>query len=168
VVAANGVDRRQGELTAAQAELVTTQARAAALAPGRAYSAAVAERSARVKALADQRLRWERTLDELARALPSDARVKSIRTTPAATADAADAAAGAAPAAPTMVVGGCVPSQDGIPDLLSRLGDLRGATRAVLGTSRRSEDASSDDKTCPARAAVFEVTVSFGGWSAGA
>ena len=162
VLAANAVDRRRADLTAAKAELAATQTAAASLQGPLATATRADATDAEIRTLADRRVAWDTRMRQLSVALPRAARLSTIDAS--ATTGAGDSSGGvrAALDVPAMVLSGCVRDQGDIPDVLSRLRDLPKATRVVLSSSADDDQAAGGSGCRRARSPKFEVTVFFG------
>jgi hypothetical protein len=118
-----------------------------------------------VRGLAGSRFEWERTMADLARALPSDVHLRTLvgGTTSSATSSTSSISA------PTIQLTGCTVSQTAVAQLMSRLRNVRGVSRVALTNSAKAADvagpsagAGTEAQLCPKGSPPdFDVTMYF-------
>jgi Tfp pilus assembly protein PilN len=170
---AKGLDDRRAELAGVQAQASAAQARAAGLAKYTDFADRAAKRQATVRGLAAGRFDWSQTMRELARVLPANVALTTLKGTSSATADPAAAGAAAAagvPAAtgPTAELVGCTTSQRAVAVLMSRLRSVDGVQKVDLKSSQRADAVTGAGAggaaSCPGkRPPTFTVALTFGG-----
>ncbi len=158
VVTANQVTTRSDEAAVAAAEADRLEAEAARLGSFGSFAQIKATRVASVRALATQRFDWERLMRELARVLPAGGWLQTASAT--VVADSDDDAAVAA-AGPSATLGGCLPRQTDVADLMLRLRRMHRVEDVTL-----TESALEDAKAAPTVESCgsyykFDVSVAF-------
>jgi Tfp pilus assembly protein PilN len=130
VLAGNTVNDRKATLAALQSRVATEQASAQRLSTYIGFVQAAQQREAAVKAIADSRFPWQRSFDQLARALPSTTSLTSLSAT---------TAAGSLSTGPTFALSGCADTanQNGIATVLRRLRALSGSPQIGFENSTR-------------------------------
>lgn len=137
---ASAAGTKQAELDQLHLDAARAAAGAAGLASTQDIKSLRSSRTAAVTSLAQQRIDWAATLEELGRALPADTTLMALDASatgkPANVNGAAPAAPGAvAPAGPTLEMSGCAPSQRAVAWLIPRLRTVPGVTGVQLVTS---------------------------------
>lgn len=135
VLATNTIKDRQAELARVQQEAQVMKARAAALQSYADFKSLADQRVATVKGLAASRFDWERTLDDLSRALPGDVHLSSLNGSTNTSSGTSSSGLRSAIQAPAIEMAGCTSSQHSVADLMSRLRNVRGVTRVALAKS---------------------------------
>lgn len=134
----------RAELARLQAETSAAQARAGRLASAGDIRTLRSQRTQVVRTLAAARVDWAKTLDALARTLPSDTWLDSVTASVAPGAGPAGGAGGAAAVAsaasgPSIQITGCSPSQARVARLMPRLRTVPGVERVSLVSSTAAE-----------------------------
>jgi Tfp pilus assembly protein PilN len=119
-----------------------------------------------VNSLAQSRFDWQRVLEELARVLPSDVTLTTLKGTVAPTVQV-DTSAGssggssaggsdlrAQVAGPALEINGCATGNNSVAGFLAALEDIDGVTRVALGNSKGAGDSSSGFSGEPGNAAL--------------
>jgi Tfp pilus assembly protein PilN len=135
VLTKNTISERKAELAKTQAQVQTVSNQATALKPYADFKQLADARVQTVQTLATTRFDWERTLRDLSRALPRDARLSSLK----GTVRGSGAAAAGSTASPNMEIAGCTGSQTSVAKLMSRLRAVRGVTRVALKSSAKAK-----------------------------
>lgn len=146
------------------------------------FAALRRQRTQAVKTLADGRVNWELTLSEIARTMPSNAWLTTLKGTKAAASTGSAPAAGtpaptgAAAPGPSIELGGCTTSQRAVSSLISDLRRITGVTDVRLTSSAKGDSGSGSGSAGSAAAAsssagsdpcsggrrtVFAMTLSF-------
>jgi Tfp pilus assembly protein PilN len=133
---------RQHELTDVQARAQASADAAAALDGYTKFSALRQQRSETVRSLATSRFDWSHALHEIARTIPSDAWLTSMRGTvsPSSNVDGgvADPLRSALPT-PAIELVGCTTTQDKVAAVISSLRRIDGVQRVSLSSSAKSD-----------------------------
>ncbi len=160
VITGNQATERADAAAEAAAEADRLEAQVASLGAFGNFAQVKATRLASVRQLAAQRFDWERLMLELARVLPADGwlQTASASTTGEASADSASASGGGGPAA---TLGGCLPRQSDVADLMLRLRRLHRAEDVTLTESVREDAQGAPSVDGCGRYYRFEVVVSF-------
>ncbi len=132
VLAENTIEHRKSELVTVTAQHEAAAREAAALKPYATFQEAAAKRIQTVQTIAAQRFNWDQALDDVSRAIPADATLDSLAGSVGPGAASGSSGARSAVAAPAIDLKGCVPTQDDVPALMSRLRTVRGVTRVAL------------------------------------
>jgi Tfp pilus assembly protein PilN len=139
-LAAKAVNDRRATLADVRAQADAAQERANALNAYVRFSQLRAKRVETVTSLIKGRFDWAHTLHEVARVLPQDTWITSLKgnTTPAA------AAAGATPApaagtGPSVELSGCTSSQQGLARVMARLRMVDGVQGVTVSSSAKSD-----------------------------
>jgi Tfp pilus assembly protein PilN len=134
-------DHRQ-ELADVQQRARATSDEATALQSYTAFSDLRQKRSETVRSLASSRFDWSHALHEIARTIPSDAWLTSMRGTvsPSSTVDGgtADPLRSALPT-PAVEVIGCTTTQDNVAAVISSLRRVDGVQRVTLSSSAKND-----------------------------
>jgi len=147
VVMANAVTSKRNELAQVNAQQAAAQQQVAKLKPYADLEQARTALLDRVRTLASGRFDWPGTLARIARAIPADAKLKSLN----------GAASQDASGAPTISLSGCTPSHDSAASLIDRLRAVEGVAGVSLQSSTLNQDATPSGD-CPGRE-QFEMTV---------
>jgi Tfp pilus assembly protein PilN len=158
VVTANQVTTRSNEAAVAAAEADRLEAEAARLGSFGSFAQVKATRVASVRALAAQRFDWERLMRELARVLPAGGWLQTANAT--VVADSDDAAAAAA-AGPSATLGGCLPRQTDVADLMLRLRRMHRVEDVTLTESALEDTKAEPTVESCGRYYKFDVSVAF-------
>jgi Tfp pilus assembly protein PilN len=136
------ISDRRHELADVQARAQASADEAASLQSYTTFSALRAKRSETVRSLAASRFDWSHALHEIARTVPSNAWLTSMRGTvsPSANADGgvADPLRSALPG-PAVELVGCTTSQDNVASVISSLRRVDGVERVSLSSSAKSD-----------------------------
>jgi Tfp pilus assembly protein PilN len=134
------ISDRRHELADVQARAQATSAEAQALQAYTTFTTLRQKRSETVRSLAATRFDWSHALHEVARTIPSDAWLTSMRATvtPSASVDGAvsDPLRGAVQA-PAIEIVGCTTSQDQVANVISSLRRVDGVQRVSLSSSEK-------------------------------
>jgi Tfp pilus assembly protein PilN len=117
-------------------------------------------RLASVRQLAAQRFDWERLMLELARVLPADGWLQTASASTSGEEDAAAASTSVA-VAPAATLGGCLPRQSDVADLMLRLRRLHRAVDVTLTESVREDAGAAPSVDSCGRYYRFEIAVGF-------
>jgi Tfp pilus assembly protein PilN len=130
VLAANTVNDRKATLAALQTQVTTEQAAAQRLSTYITFVRNAQQREGEVEEIAESRFPWQRSFDQLARALPSSTSLTSLSATTAATGGSAGT---------TFTLAGCAntTNQNGIATVLRRLRALSGSPQVGFQSSTR-------------------------------
>jgi Tfp pilus assembly protein PilN len=134
-LAGNVIKDRKAELAKVTQEAAETQAKASALQSYADFKTLAASRVATVKGLAAARFDWERTLGDLARAVPGDVHLTSLDGTVGTQVSGGSSGIRGAVQAPALELQGCTKTQSDVASLMSRLRNVRGVTRVSLAKS---------------------------------
>jgi Tfp pilus assembly protein PilN len=133
---------RQHELADVQARAQASMDAATALESYTKFSTLRQQRSETVKSLAASRFDWSHALHEIARTIPSDAWLTSMRGTvsPSSSVDGgtADPLRSALPS-PAIELVGCTTTQDNVAAVISSLRRVDGVQRVSLSSSAKSD-----------------------------
>jgi type IV pilus assembly protein PilM len=167
VTVSNQVSSGRERLAQVTAQVADSEQRAATLKPYADFASATAKRHDAIAAVARSRVRWDRTLTELARIAPAGVWLTSVEGT-LETATPADASTAAA--SPTIKLVGCAARDRSVPAYIDRLQLLTGLTDVAFSRSERLEkkkaDGASDSSDGDCRgsdpnAARFELETHF-------
>jgi Tfp pilus assembly protein PilN len=142
-------DRRQ-ELADVQARAQASTNEAQALQAYTAFTALRDKRSETVRSLASSRFDWSHALHEVARTIPADAWLTSMRATvtPSAAADGGVTdPLRASLQSPAIELVGCTTSQDKVASVISSLRRIDGVQRVSLSSSEKLTAAGSSGKS---------------------
>ena len=177
VLAGNTVKERRAELARATAESAAVTQKAAALKPYADFESLVNARVQTVTDLANSRFDWEQVLRDMARAVPADVTVASIKGDLGGT-QTSTGIRGAI-TAPAITLAGCTYSQTEVAKLMARLRTIDGVTRVSLSKSDKEATASAGttaDRNAPSATGycakegvpAFELVVFFEGHASAA
>jgi Tfp pilus assembly protein PilN len=136
---------RRDKLAAVQEQTRQAQAEVTRLASYTGFSALRQKRSDTVKSLAASRFDWSHALHEVARTIPSDAWLTSLRGTVApgiSVEGGADDSLRSSVAAPALALVGCTTSQGEIARVISSLRRVDGVQRVTLSSSAKLDNSS--------------------------
>jgi Tfp pilus assembly protein PilN len=156
VLSSNTIKQRQADLTEVTVRQQALQSQATQLKPYADFDAAAKARVQTVRDLAGSRFDWERSLRDLARAVPSDVTLLSLNGDISTDAGGGGSGLRAAISAPAITIAGCAPGQTQVARLMARLHDIDGVTRVSLSRSTAEEvkvDGASGSKTAQRNAA---------------
>jgi Tfp pilus assembly protein PilN len=178
---AKSVHDRAAKLADVTARAQAAEATAGDLAEFTKFAALRKERTQTIKTLAAGRVDWEQMLREIARTMPSNAWLTSLKgaNAPASTGSTPPAAGAATPApatpaatpAPSIELGGCTTSQRAVSGLMADLRRIAGVTDVRLassvkaaseaGSAASSASRTGSDPCSGASRTVFSMTLSF-------
>jgi Tfp pilus assembly protein PilN len=184
VVMGNTVSQRRAELARLKAQTAALTQRASARQQQPNLAATSAQRLQTVAQLAGARFNWERTMRQLAQALPSDVWLSSfvgtvkpgVQVGAGATGAGGGAPVGPAsnqPQGPSIQLSGCTTNQAEVARVLARLRLLEGVDQVTLSSSEKNDTASgagssgaaaggsNDCRNGSTRFPKFELTVAF-------
>jgi Tfp pilus assembly protein PilN len=144
------LSRHRTELSSVQAQVQVAQAQAGELASYTTFSGVRQKRVDTVKSLATSRFDWSHALHEVARTIPSDAWLVSLRgtVTPATSVDGGTSdPLRASISTPALEMVGCTTSQDEVASLISSLRRIDGVTNVSLSSSEESDPAKGGTST---------------------
>lgn len=148
VLTGNQVTDRKAEVEKANQEAAGLEQRAAALKPYAQFSSLSKSRKETVASLADSRFDWERSMRDLARALPADVWLTSLIGTvrPGVTFDGGGSGSStgslrSAVQAPAIEMVGCTETQSDVSRVMARLRTMRGVQRVSLASSEKADTA---------------------------
>jgi Tfp pilus assembly protein PilN len=131
---------RRAELTSVQAQVAQAESQAQQLASYTTFSALRQKRTETVRSLAASRFDWSHALHEIARTIPSNAWLTSLRGTVApginVEGGSDDPLRGAIPS-PAIEIVGCTVSQADVASVISDLRRVDGVQRVSLSSSQR-------------------------------
>jgi Tfp pilus assembly protein PilN len=143
-LANRSLTRQHSELASVQSQVQTAQSRAGELASYTGFSALRQKREDTVRSLAASRFDWSHALHEIARTIPSDAWLSSLRGT-VAPGTAVDGGSTdplrASEPGPAIEMVGCTTSQAKVASLISSLRRVDGVQRVTLSSSERNDPA---------------------------
>lgn len=149
VLTINSVNSRKTQLSKVSADAGTAERQAATLKPYRDFAALRQARVATVESLAASRFDWERTMNELSRALPSDVWLTSLVGTvsPGVNLDGGSSSGDtgglrSSSQSPAVEIVGCTESQSEVSRVMARLKLLHGVTRVALASSEKNDTSS--------------------------
>jgi Tfp pilus assembly protein PilN len=174
------LERSRHELASVEARAENAEAAAQQLASYTSFSALREKRSDTVRSLASSRFDWSRTLHEVARTIPSNAWLTSLRGTVTPTTQlgggANDPLRASLPG-PALEILGCTVGQDDVANVISSLRRVNGVQRVSLSSSEKLQqaaggsDGGSGDDDCRhgnVRYPQFSMTLFFAAPSSGA
>jgi Tfp pilus assembly protein PilN len=141
------ISERRQELADVQARAQASAAEAQGLQAYTSFTALSQKRSETVRSLAASRFDWSQALHEVARTIPADAWLTSMRATvtPSASADGgATDPLRSAIATPAIEILGCTTSQAKVASVISSLRRIDGVERVSLSSSVKLVDAGSN------------------------
>lgn len=157
------VDER-AKLARAESSARSAELKAAALQSGSSEALAGKARVDTIEALIDGRFDWSTSLEEVARAVPSDVSLTSLvgTVTPnTQIASGGGATLRAALPVPAIDLIGCAPSHGRVASLLTRLRGIDGVQRVTLASSEKSDSSGANDTDCRStdKMPQFQLTV---------
>ena len=152
---------KQAELARTQAQAEQAETDAGKLKKYTEFSDLRAKRVETVKSLADSRFDWPTALQEVARALPSDASLSGMRgtVTPGVAVQGPTDPLRTALPVPAVELNGCAGSQDGVARVVSSLRGVDGVQRVSLSSSEKGNGGG--EESCAKGHPVFSMTVFF-------
>jgi Tfp pilus assembly protein PilN len=144
------LSRHRTELSSVQAQVQAAQAQAGELASYTTFSGVRQKRVDTVKSLATSRFDWSHALHEVARTIPSDTWLVSLRgtVTPSTSVDGGTSdPLRASISTPALEMVGCTTSQDEVAGLISSLRRIDGVTNVSLSSSEESDPAKGGTST---------------------
>lgn len=142
---AKSVNDRRSELAKVEREAQVTEAKAASLANYTSFREMRRQRVATVKSIASSRFDWAHAMRELARTMPADVVLNSLRGTVRSgvpvTGGATIGLRGALPDLPAIEIAGCVPGQAEAAKMLVNLRRVDGVRRVSLQQSVKKANA---------------------------
>jgi Tfp pilus assembly protein PilN len=172
-IANRSIKDKRGELTSLQQQAQDYESKAQALASYTSFTALRDKRTETVRSLATSRFDWSATLHEVARTIPSDAWLTSLRgtVTPSTPVDGGsnDPLRGSYPG-PALEVVGCTTSQAKVAAVISSLRRIDGVQRVSLSSSAKIDNSTGSgaggngDGDCrygDTRFPEFSLTLSF-------
>jgi Tfp pilus assembly protein PilN len=144
VLTTNTIKQREADLVSATARSAAVIAEVNRLKPFADFEQTANARIQTVRDLASQRFDWERTLGDLARVLPSDVTVKSLRGSLSAAAGSGNSPLRGAITAPAITIDGCTADQKAVARLMARLQTVSGVTRVSLAKSDKLSTTTAD------------------------
>jgi Tfp pilus assembly protein PilN len=136
---------RRDELASVQARTRTAEAEVQRLANYTGFSSLRQKRAETVRSLAASRFDWSHTLHEVARTMPSDAWLTSLRGTVApgiSVEGGSDDPLRSSVAAPALELVGCTTSQGDVARVISSLRRVDGVQRVSLSSSQKLDNSS--------------------------
>jgi Tfp pilus assembly protein PilN len=144
-LANRSVGQQRAELTSVEAQVQTAEAQVQQFASYTGFSGLRQKRTETVRSLAASRFDWSHALHELARTIPSDAWLTSLKgtVTPGVSIDGAtnDPLRASLPQ-PAIEVLGCTTSQANVARVISSLRRMDGVQRVTLSSSQKLDHAS--------------------------
>jgi Tfp pilus assembly protein PilN len=131
---------RRAELESVQAQVLAAEAEAQQLSAYTSFAALRQKRTATVSSLAASRFDWSHALHEVARTIPSNAWVTSLRGTVApgvSVEGGSDDPLRAAIPSPAIELVGCTVSQKDVSSVISSLRRINGVQRVTLSSSEK-------------------------------
>ncbi len=144
-LANRSITTKRGELTSVEAQARAAEAQAGELAGYTTFSALRQKRSETVRSLAASRFDWSHVLHEVARTIPSNAWLTSLRGTvaPGISLDGgSDDPLRASIASPALSIVGCTVSQDSVAAVISSLRRVDGVQRVTLSSADKVDSGS--------------------------
>jgi Tfp pilus assembly protein PilN len=149
-LANRSVGQHRTELTAVQAQVETAEAQVQQYASYTGFSALRQKRGETVRSLAASRFDWSHALHELARTIPSNAWLTSLKGTvaPGVSVDggSTDPLRASLPN-PAIEVIGCTTSQDDVAKVMSSLRRMDGVERVSLSSSQKLEQSATNSSS---------------------
>jgi Tfp pilus assembly protein PilN len=139
------LSERRDKLASVQAQTRAAEAEVQRLASYTSFSALREKRADTVRSLAASRFDWSHTLHEVARTIPSDAWLTSLRGTvaPGISLDGgSDDPLRSSVAAPALEMVGCTTSQDEVAKVITNLRRVDGVQRVSLSSSQKLDNSS--------------------------
>lgn len=172
-IAIGQVSSRKHDLARVTAQTANTQVQAAALDPYVQFATIRQQRQDAITALAAARFDWSDSMDQIARALPSDVTLASLAGTggpsaaPAAAAAATPVAPGTpvvAPVVPTVTLTGCATSHSEVATVLVDLNRVAGVASVSLASSAKAAPTKTTPGSTPTvgcHGATFNATLTY-------
>lgn len=139
------IDDRKAELARTEANATAAEARAAALAPYTAFNQLRTQRTQTVRSIASSRFDWSHALGELARVIPADVQLTSLRGTVSNSSGTGGGGAAAGNSlrgaidSPALEMTGCAPTHVGVARMIVRMRLIDGVKRVSLQDASKSE-----------------------------
>lgn len=133
VLAGNSITERKAELARVEADAALVKQQAATLQAFADFKTLSEARVTTVRGIANSRFSWQRALDDVSRALPSDVYLSSLNGTTSG--EGGGSGLRGAISAPAIELTGCTRNQASIARLMSHLRGVRGVTRVSLSKS---------------------------------
>lgn len=147
VLATNSIKANEAELARVTQEATAVKAQASSLQAFADFKTLSTARVATVQGLASSRFAWQRSLDDVSRALPADVYVSSLEGS--TTSGGGGSSLRGAVSAPAIELNGCTRSQASVARMMSHLRGVRGVTRVSLSKSEVSDATSSAALAAP-------------------
>jgi Tfp pilus assembly protein PilN len=140
---------KQARVTVVEQQAAAAESRTANLKAYTEFSALSKQRTETVKSLAASRFEWAHAMSDVARVLPSNAWLSSIRATvtPGASVDGAADPLRQALAVPAIELAGCTTSQANVARIVANLRAADGVKRVSLSSASKSEVATGSSNT---------------------
>jgi Tfp pilus assembly protein PilN len=146
VLTDNTIKDRRVQLANVTRQDEVVQAKARSLQAFADFKNLADQRIATVRGLAASRFDWDRTLQDLSRAIPGDVHLKSLSGTTGTQISGGGSSSGSALRgaiqAPALELSGCTTNQQSVANLMSNLRNVRGVTRVTLSTSSKDDSGS--------------------------
>lgn len=146
-VTGKAIKDREADLARVEREASAAEARATALAPYTQFNQLRVKRTQTIRSIAASRFDWAHSLHEVARVVPSDVEVESLRGTVTPSVPVGGAATAnplrAALPDPAVELVGCAPSQAQVARMIVRMRLIDGVKRVSLQESKKLEDVNS-------------------------
>jgi Tfp pilus assembly protein PilN len=142
-LANRSLSERRAQLDSVQAQVQSAEAQADALASYTTFTALRQKRTDTVRSLAASRFDWSQALHEVARTIPSDAWLTSLRGTVApgiSVEGGSDDPLRSAIASPALELVGCTVSQGNVAAVISSLRRVEGVERVSLSSAEKLAD----------------------------
>ncbi|MEA2300254.1 MAG: hypothetical protein QOE44_789 [Solirubrobacteraceae bacterium] len=165
-VSAGQVSDRQGKLTRVNTQADVVQSQAGSLQPYVTFASLRQSREQAVAALAAGRFDWAASMDQIARALPSDVTLSALTGGPPASTPGAPAPGAVAPVSsgPSVALTGCASNHSEVANVLVALHRVVGVTSVSLAASQKQNSGTASAGTC--RGAQFTATLVYAASSA--
>jgi Tfp pilus assembly protein PilN len=150
-IAGKAVDDRRAELAEVRSQADAVQAQADDLRAYVRFAELRAKRVDTVNQLVASRFDWAHSLHEIARVIPQNAWLTSMK----GTRPASSTGAAGAPGAPSVEVGGCTTSQGEVARMMTRMRLIDGVEGVRLSSSQKGGCGTSD------KLPAFQMVVSF-------
>jgi Tfp pilus assembly protein PilN len=137
VLSGNAIRQHEADLAGLEARSAAVMAESARLRPYADYQSTAQTRIATVRDLATRRFDWERSLRDLARAVPEDVTVKSLGASISSTSGGGGTSAALRSAldVPAIQIDGCTVGQNAVARLMARLRNVQGVSHVSLQSS---------------------------------
>jgi Tfp pilus assembly protein PilN len=158
-VSASQVSDRQSKLTSVSAQADVVQSEATTLQPYVSFASIRQSRQQAIASIAGSRFDWAASMDQIARALPSDVTLSAL-TGGAGTATAGAATVPAPAGGPSVALTGCARTHSEVANVLVDLNRIVGVNTVSLATSQKaSGQAAPGSGTCSG--ATFTATLGY-------